>query len=81
MRTCVTTAFVTLLGPASWEGDVGLGRLVDRIVRNGGGVFSRVFAFKEKDLRNSTRCVDPIELEKLLEGGLGLRWRNLRETF
>lgn len=80
MHTSVTTTFVTLLGPASWESDVGLGRLVNHVICNGSGVFSGVFSFKEKDLGNSTGCVDPIELEKLLEGGLGLTWENQRET-
>ena len=75
LRTSVTTAFVTLLGPTSGEGNVGLGRLGDPVICNRSGVFTRVFAFKEEDLCNSTWRIHPIELEKLLKGRLGLtRW-------
>ena len=80
LHTSVTAAFVTLLSPASWESDVGLGRFVDTIGCNDSGVFSGVFAFKEKNLRNSTRCIDPIKLKKVLEGRLGVAWQNLGET-
>lgn len=59
---------------------MGLERLVDPVICNGSDVFSGVLAFKKKDLRNGTRCIDPIELEKLLEGRLGLGWGDLRET-
>ena len=73
-RTGITTAFVTLLGPTTWEGDMGLGRLVNPIGCNGSGVFFRVLALKKEDLRNSARCSNPVELEKLLERRLGLVW-------
>ena len=74
LRTSITTAFVTFLGPASREGYVCLGRLVDPIICNRSDVFARILAFKEEDLRNSTWSIHPIELEKLLKGRLGLTW-------
>ena len=80
LRTGVTAAFVTLLGPTSWEGNVGLRRPVDPIIRNRSNLFSWVLAFKEENLCNSTWCIDPIELEKLLEGRLGLTCRDLGEA-
>ena len=79
LRTSVTTAFVTLLGPTSWESNVGLRRPVDPIVRDYGRVISGILPFEEEDLRNSARRVNPIELEEPLEGRLGLRWQNLRK--
>ena len=79
-RTCVTAAFVALLGPASRKGDMGARRAIDPIVCNDRGVFSGVLSFKKEDLRNGTRRVNPIELEELLERWLGLAWQNLGEA-
>ena len=80
LRTGVTAALIALLGSTSWESNVGLRRLVDPIVRNYSGVFSRVLPFEKEDLRNSARRVNPIELEELLEGRLGLAWLDLRKV-
>jgi hypothetical protein len=66
LRTSITTAFVTILGSTSWESHVGLGRLVDPVIGNGSGVLLGIFTFEEENLRNSTRRIHPIELEKLL---------------
>jgi len=77
LHTGVTTAFVTLLGPASRKGDMSARRAIDPIVCNDRGVFSGVFSFKKEDLCNSTRRVDPIELKELLERRLRLVWQNL----
>jgi hypothetical protein len=59
---------------------MGLGRLVNQIIRNSGSVFSRVLPLKEEDLRNGARRVNPIELEELLERRLDLVWWNLGEA-
>lgn len=80
LRTGITTAFVTLFGPTSREGDMSLGGPVNSVSCDYSGVFSGVLAFKEENLRNSTGRVYPIKLEELLECWLGLARQSLREA-